>query len=103
MTPSEAQAYAKSILPKYGFTPDQFHDLILLWDRESSWRMNAENVGSGAYGIPQADPDGGQGIANSASYRNNAMIQIQWGLEYIKHRYGTITNAWEHELANGWY
>lgn len=103
MTPTEAQAYAKSILPKYGFTPDQFHDLILLWDRESSWRMNAENVGSGAYGIPQADPDGGQGIANSASYRNNAMIQIQWGLKYIKQRYGTITNAWEHELANGWY
>lgn len=103
MTPTEAQAYAKSILPKYGFTADQFQDLILLWDRESSWRMNAENVGSGAYGIPQADPDGGQEIANSASYRNNAMIQIQWGLKYIKQRYGTITNAWEHELANGWY
>ena len=103
MTPTEAQAYAKSILPKYGFTADQFHDLILLWDRESSWRMNAENVGSGAYGIPQADPDGGQGIANSAAYRNNAMIQIQWGLKYIKQRYGTITAAWEHELTNGWY
>ena len=103
MTPTEAQAYAKSILPKYGFTADQFHDLILLWDRESSWRMNAENVGSGAYGIPQADPDGGQEIANSAAYRNNAMIQIQWGLKYIKQRYGTITAAWEHELTNGWY
>lgn len=103
MTPTEAQAYAKSILSKYGFTADQFHDLILLWDRESSWRMNAENIGSGAYGIPQADPDGGQEIANSASYRNNAMIQIQWGLKYIKQRYGTITNAWQHELTNGWY
>ena len=53
--------------------------------------------------IPQADPDGGQGIANSSAYRNNAMVQIQWGLKYIKDRYGSLANAWAHEVADGWY
>ena len=112
MTPTEAQAYAQSILTKYGFTADQFHDLILLWDRESSWRMNAENPISGAYGISQAlGKQSGYGIQGLPStftelnqaFRDNAMLQIQWGLEYIKHRYGTITAAWEHEITNGWY
>lgn len=103
MTPSQAQAYAKSILPKYGLNPAQFEDLVKLWTRESSWNMHAENASSGAYGIPQADPDGGQGVADSASYRNNAMVQIQWGLKYIKERYGSIAAAWAHEVDAGWY
>lgn len=103
MDPSQAQAYAKSILPKYGLNPAQFEDLVKLWTRESSWNMHAENASSGAYGIPQADPDGGQGVANSASYRNNAMVQIQWGLQYIKERYGSIAAAWAHEVEVGWY
>lgn len=103
MTPAQAKAYAYSQLKSYGLNPSQFEDLVKLWTRESSWNMHAENASSGAYGIPQADPDGGQGIANSSSYRNNAMVQIQWGLKYIKSRYGSLANAWAHEVADGWY
>ena len=103
MTPAQAKAYAYSQLKSYGLNPSQFEDLVKLWTRESSWNMHAENASSGAYGIPQADPDGGQGIANSSSYRNNAMVQIQWGLKYIKDRYGSLANAWAHECADGWY
>ena len=103
MSPSQAQAYAKSILPKYGLSPSEFQDLVQLWDRESGWNMHAENASSGAYGIPQADPDGGQGVANSESYRNNAEVQIQWGLKYIKDRYGSLSQAWQHEVEDGWY
>lgn len=103
MTPAQAKAYAYSQLKSYGLNPAQFEDLVKLWTRESSWNMHAENASSGAYGIPQADPDGGQGIANSSAYRNNAMVQIQWGLKYIKNRYGSLANAWAHEVAAGWY
>ena len=103
MTPAQAKAYAYSQLKSYGLNPSQFEDLVKLWTRESSWNMHAENASSGAYGIPQADPDGGQGIANSSAYRNNAMVQIQWGLKYIKDRYGSLANAWAHEVADGWY
>lgn len=103
MTPSQAQAYAKSLLPKYGLSPSEFQDLVQLWDRESGWNMHAENASSGAYGIPQADPDGGQGVANQASYRNNAEVQIAWGLKYIKDRYGSLAAAWQHEVEDGWY
>ena len=103
MTPSQAQSYAKTQLAKYGLNPDQFNDLVKLWDRESGWNMHAENASSGAYGIPQADPDGGQGIANSSNYRNNAEAQIAWGLNYIKNRYGSLAAAWQHEVEDGWY
>lgn len=103
MTPKQAQAYAYSQLTKYGLDPSQFQDLVNLWNKESSWNMHAENASSGAYGIPQADPDGGQGIADANSYRNNAMVQIQWGLKYIKERYGSLANAWAHEVADNWY
>lgn len=103
MSPSQAQAYAKSQLEKYGLNPADFQDLVQLWDRESGWNMHAENASSGAYGIPQADPDGGQGVANQASYRNNAMTQIAWGLKYIKDRYGSLSAAWQHEVEDGWY
>ena len=103
MTPKQAQAYAYSQLTKYGLDPSQFQDLVNLWNKESSWNMHAENASSGAYGIPQADPDGGQGIANASNYRNNAMVQIQWGLKYIKERYGSLANAWAHEVADNWY
>ena len=103
MTPSQAQGYAKTQLAKYGLNPSQFNDLVKLWDRESGWNMHAENASSGAYGIPQADPDGGQGIANSANYRNNAEAQIAWGLNYIKNRYGSLSAAWQHEVEDGWY
>lgn len=103
MTPAQAQSYAYSQLTKYGLNPAQFQDLVNLWNRESSWNMHAENAGSGAYGIPQADPDGGHSIALQSSYRNNAMVQIQWGLQYIKERYGSLAAAWEHEVVYGSY
>lgn len=103
MTPSQAQSYARTQLAKYGLNPAQFEDLVKLWDRESGWNMHAENASSGAYGIPQADPDGGQGIANSSNYRNNAEAQIAWGLNYIKNRYGSLSAAWQHEVEDGWY
>ena len=36
-------------------------------------------------------------------WRNNPATQIKWGLSYIKGRYGTPCEAWQHSEDVGWY
>ncbi|MBQ5557775.1 MAG: hypothetical protein IIT36_04235, partial [Aeriscardovia sp.] len=108
-----AQKYAESLLPEYGLDPSQFSQLVSLWDRESSWNWRAENPGSGAYGIGQilgshtnyGKVAGEPSVITQSSpwYRNNWQNQINWALSYIKNRYGSISNAWAHELEYHWY
>lgn len=73
-----------------------------LWNRESSWQWYAENSYSGAYGIPQSLP--GSKMADfGANWRDDASIQISWGLSYIAGRYGNPSAAWAHSNQVGWY
>ena len=52
---------------------------------------------SGAYGIPQS-------LGHGHPYDlGDYAAQINWGLSYIKGRYGSPNVAWAHELANNWY
>lgn len=92
-----AQAYAKSQLGGYGWGADQFQPLVYLWNQESGWNDNAVNPSSGAYGIPQALGHGHP--YNLGDYMN----QINWGLNYIKGRYGSPSAAWGHEQQFNWY
>lgn len=108
-----AQKYAQSLLPEYGLDPSQFSQLVSLWNRESSWNPHAENPGSGAYGIGQilgshtnyGKVAGEPSVITQSSpwYRNSWQNQINWALGYIKNRYGSISNAWAHELEYHWY
>jgi hypothetical protein len=97
-----AKAYAASVLPAYGWGGEQFRCLDLLWTRESSWRADAYNASSGAYGIPQSLP-GSKMASAGADWRTNAATQINWGLSYISGRYGTPCAAWAHSEAVNWY
>ena len=38
-----------------------------------------------------------------ADYLTNYKTQINWGLSYIKSRYGNPTQAWAHSERTGWY
>lgn len=76
--------------------------LVKLWTRESSWLWYAENASSGAYGIPQSLP-GSKMAAFGANWRDDAAVQIDWGLSYIAQRYGSPSKAWEHSEQVGWY
>lgn len=96
-TISEARAWAKR---KIGSR--QFACLDVLWERESGWRTKARNKSSGAYGIPQALP-GDKMAKAGADWRTNPVTQVKWGLGYIKGRYGSACNAWEHFTQRGWY
>jgi hypothetical protein len=101
-TPKTPEQIARAMLHRFGWGQGQFRYLNLLWSRESSWRVHAYNLYSGAYGIPQAVP-GSKMSAAGPHWQTSARTQIRWGLEYISERYGSPRGAWDHELATGWY
>ena len=71
----------------------QYKCLTSLYGKESAWNPNAVN--GSHYGIPQ-----GRSIYLSTL---NGYQQIQWGLDYIGHRYGEPCVAWAHWKAKGWH
>lgn len=99
---SELQAYAHNLVINYGWTEYDFECLVNLWNRESGWNPNAVNKRSGACGIPQSLPCNKMASYGS-DYRTNGYTQIRWGLDYIKNRYGSPSNAWAHSQQKGWY
>ncbi|GAA1821135.1 hypothetical protein [Agromyces neolithicus] len=100
--PAAARAYAARAVARYGWGSAQYDCLVRLWTRESSWRADAYNASSGAYGIPQSLP-GSKMAAAGADWRTNAATQIEWGLSYIADRYGAPCGAWAHSEAYNWY
>lgn len=102
VTPGSAQAIGKDLAAARGWGDDQFACLLPLWSRESGWRVDAQNGGSGAYGIPQALP-GSKMASAGADWQTNPATQITWGLGYIAARYGTPCGAYSHSLSTGWY
>ena len=100
--PGTAKAYAFQLLQQLKFGSDQYSCLVKLWERESNWRVNAYNKGSGAYGIPQALP-GNKMSTEGGDWMTNPETQIRWGVNYISARYGTPCGALAHSNKLGWY
>ncbi|KAA8830089.1 G5 domain-containing protein [Bifidobacterium tissieri] len=101
-SPSAAQTYARGAVAQYGWGGTNFDSLVKLWNKESGWSWSAENKSSGAYGIPQSLP-GSKMATFGANWKDDAAIQINWGLSYISGRYGNPDAAWAHSQKNGWY
>lgn len=91
------------------WTDADFDALRQLWERESNWRAGALNPNSSARGIPQAMgslyPETMQ-----QGWLEDPNRQIQWGLDYIRRRYGSPSAAWEkwqwreeNDPRGGWY
>lgn len=99
---AEYQAYAEKRCFDYGWSDADFQALVKLWNKESRWNPYASNSSSGAYGIPQALP-ASKMATYGTDYRTNYKTQIEWGLSYIKSRYGTPSAAWNHSCTKGWY
>lgn len=99
-SPEESKAYAMQTMQEnYNWGSDQYDCLVNLWNRESGWRVNADNPNSSAYGIPQALP----GKKMGAGWQTDAHVQINWGLKYIQNRYDTPCGAWSAFNKKGWY
>ena len=72
----------------------QMKCLGLLWGKESAWNPHARN--GSHYGIPQ-----GRSVYLSTV---DGYKQIQWGLDYISHRYdGDTCKALNHWRTYGWH
>lgn len=71
----------------------QYRCLERLWIKESNWNPRADNPKSTAYGIPQLLK-----LKVQDPYR-----QIDLGLKYIKHRYGTPCEALDFHKKTGHY
>lgn len=96
-TKSEYLSYAKQY---GGYDDKEMQKLDYLWTRESNWNPNARNKYSGACGIPQALPCS---KIKDQQGSNDWKAQIRWGINYIKNRYGTPSNAVKHFKNKGWY
>ena len=96
---SDYQKYAYEKCKANGWSDGDFNSLVALWNKESGWNPNAQNRSSGAYGIPQNNNKS----KYESWYRNNAYAQIDWGINYIKGRYGNPSNAWSKSVRTGWY
>ena len=72
----------------------EWKSLYKLWDRESRWDYQADNPRSSAYGIPQM---------LRLPEDTPMVMQIDLGLKYIKHRYGSPSKALAFHNSNGWY
>ena len=95
------QAIARMEAAPYGWaTGQEWADLVSLWNRESGWSNTAQNPTSTAYGIAQfLDTT----WAPYGPKTSSATLQIKYGLEYIRDRYGSPSAAWAHEESAGWY
>jgi hypothetical protein len=82
---------------------EQYSCLYELWTKESNWRPKALNKSSKALGIAQLMPATWVNIKVKPTL--DGMKQVDAGLRYIKHRYGTkgVCRAYAHHLAKGWY
>jgi len=91
-----SKAYARSyILTQYpSWNLSEYRALLKLWGKESGWSHTADNPRSTAYGIAQ--------VLNTKK-NTPAPLQIERGLEYIKHRYEKPSVAWAHWRKHNWY
>jgi len=81
--------YASIILDN----PKQYKCLSVLYGKESAWNPLAAN--GSHYGIPQGKSEWLK--------EQDGWTQVQWGLDYIGHRYGEPCIALDHWSKYGWH
>jgi hypothetical protein len=92
----------------------------VIFEDESRWDPHAINKASGAYGLPQANPasklanwaEAKAGAAEAGdpktawlyrSWRDNPVVQAEWGVDYMIERYGSPCDALAFREEVGWY
>ena len=92
--PVQYVTYKQFALHQLGYDYEQYKCLSKLYGKESAWNPKARN--GSHYGIPQ-----GRSIYLS---KVDGYKQVQWGLDYIAHRYDSDTcKALDHWKAKGWH
>jgi hypothetical protein len=91
--PVQYVSYKEYALHSLGYNYKEFKCLDKLYTKESNWRPEAKNGSHN--GIPQG--------RSEYLATLNGYDQVQWGLDYIGHRYGEPCIAWQHFKDKGWH
>jgi hypothetical protein len=91
-----ARIYVKSVLGARGY-----NCINAIWTAESKWNPRAGTLTS-AYGIPQAFP-ASKMAAFGSNWRYSPLVQVKWGLWYVRTRYGSACAAYNFWKAYAWY
>lgn len=86
-----------------GFSPNEWGPLNSIITRESSWNPGATNPKSGAFGLFQFLGHEGDKYGQLGGYSGNPGQQAVAGMQYIKDRYGSPSNAAAFWDQHGWY
>lgn len=98
----EIQSYIHQKIYEYGWTENDYYAIVQIVNRESSFNPYAVNKKSGACGLFQSYPCSKM-TKYGNDYRTNYKVQVAWGMDYIKARYGTPSNAWSFWQSHHWY
>lgn len=94
----------ETVFARHGFTGADWEAAKWIIGKESGWSPTATNPSSGAYGLFQFNPMGGNTLAAYLPDRNpDPAVQADAGARYIKDRYGSPTAAKAFWERNGWY
>lgn len=95
------QAVVYQAMLNAGFGPDQWPALKNIIDHESGFRPTAKNPKSTAYGMFQFLDSTWGTVGGSRT--SDPTFQSQYGLQYIKQKYGTPSAAWSFWQAHNSY
>ena len=94
----------EAVFAKHGFTGAEWDAAKWIIQKESNWSTTATNPSSGAFGLFQFNPMGGDTLGTYLPSRStDPAVQGDAGARYIKDRYGTPTAAKAFWEQNGWY
>jgi hypothetical protein len=99
---SDIQKQVQSIANEYGWgTGEQWEALSWIIQKESGWRVDAQNPTSTAFGLFQHLDQTRKNYGCPKT--NDIRIQTECGIKYIKARYKTATGARQFWNQNKWY
>lgn len=102
LNPEQARKLAKSKLDDFGWTTSkEWKCLNWMWGKESAWNYKASSP-TKDHGIPQRHMSNNS-KAEIHAFQTDPVAQITWGLNYIKHRYGSPCKAKSFWELNRWY
>lgn len=89
----DPKQYAQEQFAEFNWSDEQFACLSKLWGKESGWNHLADNPHSTAFGIAQMLGEDSLLVS----------VQIDRGLRYVEHRYGSPCVAWRFWQINKYY
>ena len=91
--PMQFVTYKEFAYHQLGYNLKQYKCLAILYGKESAWNPKAAN--GSHYGIPQGRS---KWLATVSGYK-----QVDWGIKYNNHRYGSMCKALHHFKTKGWH